>query len=156
MKKLIIILIIAILLTGCTKEEKTSITELYPIYNEIDVKLNLMFNTIYATLGEYNNKRAEESSYDGSTANIYEYDTLEIETYIDNGIEKVYSITFTSPEQETKEGIKIGDSKEQMLKTYKEDYQEPIDNIFIYNISNTNLSFTIENDIIVGIRYYLS
>lgn len=156
MKKIIIIIILLILITGCTKETQPVITEFYPIYNEMDIKLNLMYSTLYATLGEYNNVRTEESNYDSSEAKVYEYDTLEIETYNDNGIEKIYSITFTSPDQETKEGIKIGNTKEDMLNIYKDNYKNPIDNIYIYNISNTNISFTLENDIIVGIRYYLS
>lgn len=156
MKRIIIIFISLILITGCTKETKIEdITEFYPTYNEIDIKLDLMFNTILASLGEYNNVRKETSSYDSSITTIYEYDTLEIETYISSGIEKVYAITFTSEEQSTKEGIHIGDTKDKMLEIYKNNYTNPIDNIYIYNISNTNISFTLENDIIVGIRYHL-
>ncbi len=158
MKKIIIILLTVILLTGCTKETQspTTITEFYPIYQDTNLKLGLMFNTIKATLGTCNNTHNETSIYDGSSATVYEYDTLEIETYIDSGTEKVYSINFTSPEQETKEGLKIGDSKEKMLEIYQNQYTQPLDNVYVYNIEHTNLSITTENDIIIGIRYYLS
>lgn len=158
MKKKIILFILLILLVGCSKkEEEISITEFYPTYNEIDIKLGLMFNTLKATIGAYNNTHTEVSSYKAEEqATVYEYDTLEVETYFDNLVEKVYSINFTSPDQSTNEGLHLGDTKEKMLEVYKDDYENPIENVFIYNISNTNLSFTLENDIIVGIRYYLS
>ncbi len=157
MKKIILLIVLLLFLGGCSKKEQTKIpTEYYATYNAIEIKPGTFFNNLLSTIGEYNNYRIEDSSFNDEKANIYEYDTFEIETYYDNEIEKIYSITFTSDEQLTNEGIKIGDTKEKMLSTYKNNYTNNVENIFIYNLSNTNISFTIENGIIIGIVYYLS
>lgn len=157
MKKIIIILMFIFLITGCqNKEEVNMPTEFSTSYNSIEIKPGILFNNLRATLDEYNSSRKEQSNYYDGEATIYVYDTFEIETYFDNNVEKVYSIMFTSDEQLTNEGLRIGDSKEKMLNVYKDDYYNPIDNVFIYKLSNTNLSFTLENDIIIGIVYYLS
>lgn len=157
MKKIIILVISIFLIVGCQKKEEVNLpTEFYTTYNAIEIKPGILFNNLIATLDEYNSSRKEQSNYYDGEATIYTYDTLEVETYMDNNVEKVYSITFTSDEQLTNEGLRLGDSKEKMLNVYKDDYTNPLDNIFVYNLSNTNLSFTLEDDIIIGIVYYLS
>lgn len=157
MKKFIIILLSIFLIVGCQKKEEEKLpTEFYTSYNSIDIKLGTLFNNLLVTLDEYNSSHKEQSNYYDGEATIYEYDTFEIETFLDNNVEKIYSIMFTSDEQLTNEGLRIGDSKEKMINVYKDDYYNPIDNVFIYKLSNTNLSFTLENDIIIGIVYYLS
>lgn len=158
MKKLFIIIICIFLITGCKekKQESLSITEFYPTYNSIDIKPGTFFNNIIASIGNYNDVRIEPSNYYEGDANIYEYDTFEVETYYDDEIEKIYSIRITSEEQTTNENIKIGNTKKDMISVYGENYQNIEDTIFIYKLANTNLSFTIENDIIIEIVYYLS
>lgn len=157
MKKIIILIVFLLLLNGCTQKENTQMpTEYFATYHSIEIKPGTFFNNLIATIGEYNSFRIEESSYYEGESTIYEYDTFEVETYYDDNIEKIYSITFTSDEQLTNEGIKIGDTKERMLSVYKDNYTNNLENIFIYNLSNTNISFTLENDIIIGIVYYMS
>ena len=157
MRKLLVLIIILLLMTGCTKKEnQITSTEFYPTYNYIDIKLDTFFRNILITIGEYNAVRTSQSSKNEGDANIYEYDNFEIETYYDKNEEKIYLIRITSEEQLTNEGIKIGDTKEQMISIYGKDYINVEDCIFIYNLSNTNLSFYIENDIIKEIVYYVS
>lgn len=157
MKKIMFLIVLLLFLGGCSKEEQTKMpTEYYATYNSIEIKPGTFFNNLLSTIGEYNNYRIEDSSFNNEKATIYEYDTFEVETYYDNNIEKIYSITFTSDEQLTNEGIKIGDTEEKMLSTYKDNYTNPTENTFIYNLSNTNISFIIENGIIIEIVYYLS
>lgn len=159
MRKLIILIISLFILTACNNTSqslKNEITEYYPTYNNIDLKPGTFFNNVFVTLGEYNDIRIEPSSKDESDANIYSYDDFEIETYFEGTTEKIYLVRITSSELSTNEGIKIGDTKSQMLSTYGDEYTNVEDTIFIYKLSNTNLSFTIENDIIIGIIYYIS
>lgn len=157
MKKTIILFISLFILCSCSKkEEQPLIKEFYPKYNSIEIKPGTIFSNTLVSLGEYNKTRIEPSSYYEGNANIYEYDNFEIETYYDNSLEKIYSITITSEEQLTNEGIKIGDTKDMMIKKYGKDYKNPVDNIYVYNLSNTNISFSIENDIIIQIIYFLS
>ncbi len=156
MKKLIILLICMLILTSCNENNKEIPTEFYPTYKEIDLKPGTFFNNILVTLGYYNNHRLEPSNYYEGDADIYEYDTFEVETYYDSNIEKIYSVRITSDNQPTNENIKIGNTKNDMIKTYGKEYENVEDKIFIYKLSNTNLSFTIENDIIIEIVYYVS
>ncbi len=156
MKRIIILLLCLIAISGCNKVDSIIINDYSTSYNNIELKPGIFFNNILATIGEYNSYRIGQSNYYEGEATIYEYDTFEIETYYDNNIEKVYSITFTSNNQITNEGVRIGDSKKKMLNIYKNDYTNIEDNVFVYNLSNTNLSFVIDNDIIIGIVYYLS
>ncbi len=158
MKKLFIIFLLTITITGCnpkTSNSMSNISEYYLTYDSVDIKLGTFFSNIIATLGQYNNVREEESSQSEGTSSIYEFDSFEIETYFDNNIEKVYSIAITSDEQLTNEGIKIGDNIETMKNIYGLNYTNPIENIFIYETGNSNISFITENDIIIGIIYYL-
>ena len=159
MRKLIILIISLFILTACTNTSqavKEEITEYYPTYNNVDIKPGTFFNNVLVTLGEYNEVRLEPSSKDESEANIFSYDDFEIETYFEGTTEKIYLVRITSSELPTNEGLKIGDSKSQMISTYGKDYTNIEDTIFIYKLANTNLSFTIENDIIIGIIYYIS
>lgn len=156
MKKIILI-ICFLLITGCdyNKKNNSKIEEYYLKYNSVEIKTNTNFSNVIATLGLANNIRIEQSNYYDKPANIYEYDTFEIETYYDNSIEKIYSIRITSDEQKNNENVKIGDKKNKMISTYGKNYTKIEDNIFIYKLSNTNLSFTLENDIIKEIIYYI-
>ncbi len=159
MRKLIILIISLFIITGCFNTSQSlipEITEYYATYNSIDLKPGTLFNNVLITLGDYNDIRVEPSSKDNSEANIYSYDDFEIETYVEETVEKIYLIRITSSSFPTNEGIKIGDSKSQMISIYGNNYTNIEDEIFIYNISNTNISFTIENDIIIGIVYYKS
>lgn len=159
MRKLIILIIALFMITGCYNISQSlthEITEYYANYKNIDLKPGTIFNNILITIGDYNDTRTEPSSKDDSEANIYSYDDFEIETYLEENVEKIYLIRITSSSFPTNEGIKIGDSKSQMISIYGNDYTNIEDKIFIYNKSNTNISFTIENDIIIGIVYYKS
>ena len=155
MKKIIILIICIFLLTSCNnkKEELNEILDLYTTYNSIELRPGTLFSNIIATLGEPNNTRTEPSTYTEGEATIYEYDNFEIETYIEDNIEKIYSIRFTNEDQLTNENIKLGDTKEKMISVYGNQYQNIDEVIYVYTISNTSLSFTIENDIIIEIIY---
>ena len=152
MKKLIILLTI-ILFTGC-QNNKNNLEEYYFTYNDNDIKLNTIFKNTYSIIGEYNYNRLEDSFYYDDQSNVYEYNDFEIETYFDNNIEKIAAITLTSEYIQTTESVRIYDSKEKMINVYGKNYEQK-GNTYIYKLKNTNLSFTIEDDIIISIRYYI-
>lgn len=157
MRKVFFICLFLLLLTGCSsKGENFEVPDDYLItYNAIDIKPGTFFNNVLATLGEYNHVREVESSYIDGTASVYEYDTFEIETYIENNIEKIAAIAITSDEQFTNEGLKLGDSVERMKELYGVNFEMKQDNIYAYKTSDTNILFVVENGIIVGIVYNL-
>ena len=149
MKKIIILLLLLLTLIGCTKEDKkNNIEEYYFKYNETDIKVNTLFNTVSFYIGEYNDERIEEDHH------IYEYNSFEIETYLDNNNEKIFSIVFTNNEVTTIEGLRIGDSLEKIINVYGKDYIKE-NNQIIYTSQNTKITFILENDIIEEIRYHM-
>ena len=150
MKKILIMFISIIFLTGCnisnSKVEPT-IEEYKLTVNNIELRPHIFFVPVRSTVGIYNNYHYEDDIV------VFEYDGFEIGTYFDQEVEKIFFIRITNNEITTDEGVKLGDSKEQMIKVYGKDYKTE-NNKYIYKIDNTSLSFTIDNDIIIEIEYY--
>lgn len=153
MKKLIIIILI-LFLTGCGQTKKQQPDEYYLTYNDTDIRLNTLFSNTYSTIGEYIYNRLEDSYYLDDTVNVYEYSDFEIETYYDNNVEKIAAIKLNSEYIQTTESVRINDSKEKMINVYGKNYEIQGNN-YIYKLKDTSLSFTLENDIIISIRYYI-
>lgn len=83
--------------------------------------------------------------------NIYKYDNVEITTNDYGNKEVVYSIYFLDETAVTNEGIKIGDSKEDVKKAYPN-----IDDsvaTYTYDKDGVRVMFTIENDVVKAIEY---
>ena len=149
MKKILILITSIILLTGCnisnSKTEPT-IEEYKLTVNNIELKPQLFFNNIRSTVGIYNSYHYEDDIV------VFEYDSFEIGTYFENNVEKIFFVRITNEDITTDEGIKIGDTKEKMIKVYGKEYTEEL-NKYIYKLNNTSLSFIIDNDIIIEIEY---
>ena len=58
-------------------------------------------------------------------------------------------------ELETEEGIKISDTVDDMLEAYGDDYENPVENSYVYTKGDVNLTFIVENDVITSIEYTL-
>lgn len=157
MKKIFLFIITLLLFTGCTsnsiRQEKTK--DYYLTYNNYEIKVGNDFKPLLALVGPYNNVREEASTYQDTMANFYEYDDFEIETYFEDGIEKIYSITITNEKIVTNEGIHLNSSYQELIISYGINYSNPYEGIYNYKLNNSNISFIVENDIIVSIRYYL-
>ncbi len=157
MKKVILIISL-IFLVGCTSnsmKNNESITEYYLTYNQDKLKVGMNYTNLSLIVGPYNNVRTEESTYQEGLSNIYEYDDFEVETYKENNVEKIYAINITNEKIVTNEGIHLYSTKQDMFDCYGNNYYSPYDNVYIYNLNNSNISFIVENDIIINIRYYL-
>lgn len=156
MKKIIIIAICFVLILGCEKKEQNEINDLQFTHNSFEIKPGIMFNNIKYLLNETNDIRSITSNYNEQEANVYEYDNFEIETYYDNNQnEKIYSIRLTNAQEQTNEGIKIGDTIDNMISTYGQKYELLSDNVYLYNFDDINITFTINDNKINEIVYYL-
>ena len=156
MKKIIIIAICFVLILGCEKKEQNEINDLQFTHNSFEIKPGIMFNNIKYLLNETNDIRSITSNYNEQEANVYEYDNFEIETYYDNNQnEKIYSIRLTNDQEQTNEGIKIGDTIDNMISTYGPKYELLSDNVYLYNFDDINITFTINDNKINEIVYYL-
>ncbi len=85
---------------------------------------------------------------------IYEYEHFEIETYMDQEKERIYSIYFTDTKQTTTEGVCVSDSYDKMVETYGNDYKKD-GTQYTYTNEDTCLEFIVENDVITSIKYVL-
>lgn len=147
------IILISINFSACQNKKnaaKTPTTEYYLNYHDTIIKLNSNYTNVIATIGLSNDSRQENDEI-----SIYSYDDFEIETSLENNIEKIKSLWFTSENITTNEGIKIGDTKEKMEQTYGHATTNQ-GNVYVYNLNGTNLSFVTENDKIINIEYMLT
>ncbi len=148
-KKIVLLIISLLILCGCNNKEKT-IYEYYVTVDDVDIKVNVLFEFLKVTLNNYNDIKYT----DGSDNIIYSYNDIEIETYLDDEAERVKSFWFTSNKYNTNEGIRIGDSVDKMIYVYGDGYSYNNDT-YIYKLNNSSISFVVENDIIKGIEYNL-
>lgn len=118
-------------------------------YENVDVTPGIKFNK---------NKIKKEAdvsvipscAIDGND-NIYKYDNVEITTNDYGDKEIVYSIYFLDDTVSTDEGIKIGDSKDDVLKAYP-DIDDSVAT-YTYDKDGIRVMFTIENDVVKAIEY---
>lgn len=147
-RKILILIILVILLCGCNEKEKT-IYEYYVTVDNIDIKVNILFDYLKTSFNNYNDvKYLEDNDL------IYSYNDIEIETYRDHNDEKVKSFWFTTDKFNTNEGVRIGDKIDKMIYVYGDKYYYD-NNTYTYKLNNSSLSFIVENDIIKGIEYSL-
>lgn len=150
----LIIILISINLSACQNKKSTTAkveqTEYYLNYDNIAIKLNSNYTNIIATLGLSNDSRKENEN-----TKVYSYDNFEIETSIENNVEKIKSLWFTSENITTNEGLKIGDTKEKIEQTYGQATTSQND-VYIYSTNGTSLSFVTENNKIINIEYMLT
>ncbi len=151
--KILIIVSFIIFIGGCTKDKSAS--EYTFTYNNLTITPGTLFSNVLANLGQPNDTSTENNLDSNSPIHIYQYDHFVIETYYEDNTEKVYSIAFIDSEVSTNEGIKIGDRIDNIINTYGSSFDNK-NNIYVYNYLNTNMSFIVENDIIVSIKYYLA
>lgn len=83
---------------------------------------------------------------------VYVFEKYEITTYVEDGKDKIKSIYVLNEDLETEEGIKIGDTFEQMKEKYGEDFYN-VETTYTYKKEKTSINFIIINDYIVSIEY---
>jgi len=94
---------------------------------------------------------AKSCAFDGMDKFWY-YDSFTLQGYQKNGVDVVYSVTFMDDTVKTKEGIKIGDSKDKVTSAYGSSYKEENGQIK-YESGNMVLSFAIKDNAVTSIVY---
>ena len=117
---------------------------------EVKMGQNLLDLNIPETSDVY---EAESCAFDG-IEKIYTYDNYEITTCPENGIEKILNVYISHGEESTPEGIRVGDTVEDMKQAYGEDFKTA-DVSYIYTRGNTTLTFVTNDDVISSIEYSL-
>lgn len=107
-----------------------------------------------SVLGKYSEVSEVPSCAFGGNDNVYNYEMFELTTYIEEDIERVYSIYFIDSNLPTTEGLRLGDTVDDMISLYGEDY-EAEGTACTYTRGETSLSIITKNDIVVSIEYRL-
>ncbi len=92
-------------------------------------------------------------AFDGND-NVYNFRLFELTTYFDGNEERIYSIYFTDPNLPTAEGMRLGDTVDDMKALYGEDYTAE-ENVYTYTRGETSLYVITQNDVVVSIEYRL-
>lgn len=90
----------------------------------------------------------------GGNDNVYNFKLFELTAYFDQDEERIYSIYFTDPNLPTTEGLRLGDTVDDMKSLYGEDY-EAEENAYTYTKGETLLNIITKNDMVIGIEYRL-
>lgn len=107
-----------------------------------------------AALPKYTDVAEVPSCAFGGNDNVYNYKTFELTTHVDGEEEIVYSVYFVDPNLPTPEGLRLGDSKDDMISLYGEGY-EAEENVCVYQRGETSLNIIMQNDVVVSVEYRL-
>ncbi|MCM1541250.1 MAG: hypothetical protein NC121_08310 [Blautia sp.] len=90
----------------------------------------------------------------GGNDKVYNFGTFELTAYLDEDEERVYSVYFIDPNLPTTEGLRLGDTVDDMKSLYGEDY-EAEGTACTYTRGETLLIIITRNDVVVSIEYRL-
>ena len=106
-------------------------------------------------LGKYSGlSEVPSCAFDGNDK-VYNYEMFELTAYIDGDEERIYSIYFIDPNLPTTEGLRMGDTVDDMKSLYGENY-EMVGTSYDYTGEDTVLSIVTQNDVVVSIEYRLN
>lgn len=108
----------------------------------------------HSALPKYTDVAEVPSCAFGGNDNVYDFKLFELTTHVDGEEECIYSIYFVDPNLPTTEGLRLGDTVDDMISLYGEDY-EAEENVYAYKRGETSLNMITKNDIVVSIEYRL-
>lgn len=156
--KIVFLIMLSLCVIGCSDKEspKEKVDDSKAVYtfsyNEMDFVLGSEFSREkYGKETSYS--EAPSCAFDG-VDKTYTYEHYDVTTYPDGDIDRISSIYFQDDEIETLEGVAIGDSLQDMLNAYGNNY-EKTENLYTYTLEKTHLNFIVENEIVTSIEYYL-
>jgi hypothetical protein len=179
MKKILIFLLAALLLTGCAKDtqndsvnkqdtgnigsnttdktdnnKNTGAGEGFSFkINDVVIPMNVDVEPIINALGEADSYFEAASCAFQGLDKIYTYNGFEIYTYPNGDKDFISSVYLKDDSVETDKGICIGSSLDDVIKAYGDKYEEKSGE-YSYTLGETKLSFLIEDDYVSAITYY--
>ncbi|MBE6590018.1 MAG: hypothetical protein E7643_07545 [Ruminococcaceae bacterium] len=112
------------------------------VYDGVEVSIDAELSSLIEELGKYDRHETSPSCNHDGDAHFYYYGTqVEIESYPKNGKDYVYKVTLFDDTVKTEEGIRIGDSREDVTDAYGEATEEK-GSALLYRAGNMYLQFT--------------
>ena len=171
MKKVVFVLLLALLFTGCGKEngsennettgveqnsatnsEKTELRGYVFEYNGVKIGMDMEAAPIISALGEPASYfEAASCAFEGLDK-TYGYGSFELDTYELDGKDYIAGIFFCDDLIETTEGVCLFETKADMIAAYGEGYKDEF-GMLIYEKEGTKIKFIFEGDEITSIEY---
>lgn len=119
----------------------------------VDIAVDGKIEDITSKLGDPKGGyyEAKSCAFDGMDKFWY-YDSFTLQGYQKDNVDLVYSVTFMDDTVKTKEGVKIGDSRDKVTSAYGSSYKEENGQL-VYESGNMTLSFALQNDAVSSIVY---
>jgi hypothetical protein len=126
------------------------------VYNGENVYLAENMDTVLAKLGEPRTTLEEPScAFPGESDRVYGYAGANIYTYPEDGVYYVHTVNYMDDSITTPEGIRLGDSLEDVVAAYGDGYTED-NGQYTYTKGDTFLRFLIQDDMVILIKYGLT
>ena len=122
------------------------------VYDGMELSVNEEIESVIDKLGEpVSYYEAASCAFEGLDK-IYTYSSFQLDTYPQNGKDMLASIYFKDDLVQTKEGISLYMTKDDMIKAYG-DATTVNDNEYIYEKGNGRLRFILKDNEIISIEY---
>lgn len=182
MKKLMFVLIFAVLAVGCGKENSENNTDNNQStaveqekqetntdetvqenkeselkgyvfeYNGVKIGMDMEAAPIISALGEPVSYFEAASCAFEGLDKTYGYGSFELDTYEVNGKDYIAGVFFCDDLIETPEGVCLFETKADMVSAYGEEYKEEF-GMLVYEKEGTKIKFILEGDEITSIEY---
>lgn len=124
------------------------------VWKETRIQLNQDVAPALAVLGEGDVFEQDSCAYQGKDT-VHRYADFEIATYPVNKKQCVSSIYLLTDQVYTEEGIKIGSSRDDMIKAYGKDYKMEYE-AYRYVKGKTELTFYLKDGKVEAIEYMIA
>lgn len=157
MKKLLIALMAAFMLVGCSSSDEVgepAPQEQEYVFetNGTTIKMNEEVSSILKSLGkEIEYFEAPSCAFEGKDK-TYTYAGFQLLTYPTKDKDYVNSVVLKDDTVSTKEGVCIGDTKEKVVEKYGKEYTEK-GNGYVYTQGKSQLEFIFDGDNVSAITY---
>lgn len=156
---LVVIVIAAVIIAYINLSDKKEVKEpvvgqFSLIYKDVEIIPGNSFNN-EKVMEKVSESEVVSCAFSG-TEKVYTYPEVEITVSEVNGKDVITSVYFINEAMETKEGIKVTSTKNEMISAYGENYENTLENLYIYKRGNVSVSFLVENDVITSIEYTLN
>ena len=160
MKKIIALVLCLsalLLLVACAsdKDGKNGDGYVFVAKNGVEIAIGAELDPIIDEMGKYINYDEAPSCAGQGISKFYTYAGIDIESYEEDGEHYVYMITLIDDTVKTKEGIRVGDKKDEVIKAYGDPTEEESDGLY-YESGNMCLQFILRNGKVSQIQYVLA
>lgn len=121
-------------------------------YNGTDVVIDAEAAPIVESLGAPVNYYEAASCAFNGLDKMYTYNSFEVDTYPMEDVDYISGVILKDDAVSTKEGISIGNTRQDMIDMYGAEYQDE-DGMCVYRSGSMKLCFIIDGDNIISIKY---